>query len=930
MQTDYERYSKMAALAQIGWWEADFEAGHYLCSDFLCDLLGLEGDTISFLDFRDFIREDFREQVVKEFLASANIHKDFYDQTFPIYSKYGEVWLHTRLAFREKGTGVNNGDKAFGMIQRVEAPKETAHRNSLPRVHELLRRQNYLSQSLLRFLREDSLEDCIMEVLNDVLDLYHGGSRTYIFEYNEARTHSSCIYEAVAKGVSSQKQDLQSIPTEELKWWSEQILSGKPIILSSLEQLPEEAVMERQILIMQDIKGLIVTPLKVGNRVWGFMGIDLVNYYREWSNEDYQWLSSLGNIISISKELRKAKDNVAREQSFLSNLFHFMPMGYIRMSIVRDKNGEACDYRVTDANKTSSRFIGRPTDDYIGVLASQVYQDYSVKLSFLLDVLKSNSYREWDEYFSRTGVYSHWIVYSPEKDQLVGLFTDSTAAVKANRALDRSEKLFKNIFANIPAGVEIYDKDGYLVDLNNKDMEIFGLERKEDALGVNLFQNPNIPQEIRDRVQKEDIIDFRLCYSFEHVGEYYKTTRFNSLDLYAKASKLYDSDGEFNGYIFICIDNTERIDAMNRIRDFENFFLLISDYAKVGYAKLNLLNKKGYAMKQWYKNLGEEEDTPLAEVVGIYRRVHPDDRRKVLQFYDNVEKGIERDFQGEMRILRPGTKDEWNWVRMNIVVTVYNPEEDEIELIGINYDITELKETEAELIQARDKAEMMDRLKSAFLANMSHEIRTPLNAIVGFSDLLVDTESLEERQEYIKIVRENNDLLLQLISDILDLSKIEAGTFEITNGDVDVKMLCEDIVHSMRMKVGEHVELLFDPHLPECHIISDKNRLHQVLANFVNNAMKFTSEGSIRVGYTLKESEIEFYVKDTGIGMEPENTVHIFERFVKLNSFVHGTGLGLSICQSIVEQLGGKIGVDSELGKGSRFWFTHPYPVMSE
>lgn len=930
MQTDYERYSQMAALAQIGWWEADFIAGHYLCSDFLCDILGLEGDTISFQDFRLLIREDFRDQVVKEFRASANIHKDFYEQTFPVYTKNGEVWLHTRLAFHEKGTGLNGGDKAFGVIQRVEAPKEMERKDSLSRVHELLQRQNYLSQALLRFLREENLEDCIKEVLSDVLELYHGGSRAYIFEYDPTHSHSSCTYEVVAEGISPQKEELQSVPTEQLQWWSKQILSGKPIILSSLEQMPEEAVEERHILSIQDIQSLIVTPLKVGERVWGFMGIDLVDFYREWSNEDYQWLSSLGNIISISIELRKAKDNVAREQSFLSNLFHFMPMGYVRMSIIRDENGLPCDYQITDANKTSSRFIGKPTDDYIGIFASEVYHDYSVKLAFLMDVLKSNSYREWDEYFASTGLYSHWIVYSPEKDQLVGLFTDSTAAVKANRALDRSEKFFKSIFANIPAGVEIYDKDGYLIDLNNKDMEIFGLENKTDGLGVNFFDNPNVPQEIRDRVRNEDLVDFRLSYSFEHVGQYYKSTRSNTIDLYSKVSKLYDNEGAFSGYILICIDNTDRIDAMNRIRDFENFFLLISDYAKVGYAKLNLMNKKGYAMKQWYKNLGEEEGTPLAEIIGIYRRVHPDDRKKVLNFYDNARKGLKKGFQGEMRILRPGTKDKWNWVRMNIMVTNYRPEENEIELIGINYDITELKETEAELIQARDKAEMMDRLKSAFLANMSHEIRTPLNAIVGFSDLLVDTESLEERKEYIKIVRENNDLLLQLISDILDLSKIEAGTFEMTNGDVDVYMLCEDIVHSMKMKVPENVKLFFEPHLPEYHIISDKNRLHQVLANFVNNAIKFTSEGSIRVGYTLKRDEIEFYVQDTGIGMEPENTEHIFERFVKLNSFIHGTGLGLSICKSIVEQLGGKIGVDSELGKGSRFWFTHPYPVENQ
>ena len=930
MQTDNERYKKMASLAQIGWWEVDLTAGYYLCSDYLSDLLGLDGDTISTSDFLNLIREDYRKQIAQEFRANSSIHKDFYEQTFPIHSKYGEVWLHTRLAFREKGTGVDGGDKSFGIIQRVEAPKEEDQRDALRRVNDLLCRQNFVSQSLLRFLRDEAVESCITDILRDILNLYNGKGRVYIFEYDEIYAHHSCIYEVVSEGVSAEIDNLQDMPASESKWWSEQILSGKPIILNTLEQLLEEAPDEYQILVVQGIKSLMVTPLMTGDRVWGYMGIDLVETYHDWSNEDFQWFSSLGNIINICIELRKTKDKVIREQTFLNNLFHFMPMGYIRMSIIRDENNKPCDYRVTDANEVSSTFFGLPLESYIGSLASEKHPDYLQKLNFLEEILDSNSYREKDEYFPRTERYTHWVIYSPGKDEIVGLFLDSTGSVQANRALDRSEKLFQNIFANIPAGVEIYDKDGYLIDLNNKDLEIFGVVNKSDVIGVNFFDNPNVPQNIRDRVRNEDLVDFRLNYSFEQAEGYYETNRSNAIELYSKVSKLYDNEGNFSGYILISIDNTERIDAMNRIRDFENFFLMISDYAKVGYAKLNLLNRKGYAIKQWYKNLGEEEDTLLDEVVGVYTHMHPEDRKRFLDFYDEVRDGKRRHFQGEMRIRRPGTKNEWNWVSSNVMVTNYKLEENEIEIIGINYDITELKETEAELIQARDKAEMMDRLKSAFLANMSHEIRTPLNAIVGFSDLLVETEELSERQEYIKIVRENNDLLLQLISDILDLSKIEAGTFEFTNGDVDVNLLCEDIVRSMGMKAKEEVELVLDNHLPVCHVISDRNRIHQVISNFVNNAMKFTSEGSIHVGYKLKDGELEFYVEDTGIGIEKEQLPHIFERFVKLNSFVHGTGLGLSICQSIVEQLGGRIGVDSEKGKGSRFWFTIPGVIVTE
>ena len=241
------------------------------------------------------------------------------------------------------------------------------------------------------------------------------------------------------------------------------------------------------------------------------------------------------------------------------------------------------------------------------------------------------------------------------------------------------------------------------------------------------------------------------------------------------------------------------------------------------------------------------------------------------------------------------------------------------------WDITDLKIMERKLRLAKEEAEESNRIKSAFLANMSHEIRTPLNAIVGFSSLLVQGENPEEREQYMAIVEENNELLLQLISDILDLSKIEAGTFDFIKQELDVNQLCEDMVRTMKLKAKPGVEVVFDHRLPECIIVSDRNRLNQVIANFMNNAIKFTSTGSIRLGYGQVETNLlRFYVADTGIGIIQEKQAEIFDRFVKLNSFVHGTGLGLSISKSIVEQLGGTIGVESESGKGACFWFTLP------
>ena len=261
---------------------------------------------------------------------------------------------------------------------------------------------------------------------------------------------------------------------------------------------------------------------------------------------------------------------------------------------------------------------------------------------------------------------------------------------------------------------------------------------------------------------------------------------------------------------------------------------------------------------------------------------------------------------------------------MNVLVRNYRPQDNVIEMLCINFDITQLKETEQMLIKAKEKAEEADRLKSAFLANMSHEIRTPLNAIVGFSSMLEEAEDQEEKHQYITIIEDNNKLLLQLISDILDLSKIEAGTFDIIPERVNAKQLCNDLFQAMQMKATPQVELRLKDNLPELTFTSDKNRLYQVLLNFVTNALKFTSEGSITIDYQIDGNEVKFSVQDTGMGIEPEKQEAIFSRFVKLNSFIPGTGLGLPICQSIVTQLGGKIGVESEPGRGSCFWFTHP------
>ena len=491
-------------------------------------------------------------------------------------------------------------------------------------------------------------------------------------------------------------------------------------------------------------------------------------------------------------------------------------------------------------------------------------------------------------------------------------------------ALDNSEKILRNIYKNLPAGVELYDKDGYLVDINDKELEIFGLSDKHEALGVNLFDNPNIPLEVKERLRAKEDVNFSINYDFSKINQYVDSRRNGIINLNTKVTALYDSQNRFINYLFINIDTTETTNAYTKIQEFENLFLLIGDYAKVGFAHFNVLTRDGYAQDTWYRNLGEKEGIPMPQVIGVYAHVVPEDQAVLKNFVGEVKTGKATSLRKEVRVCRENGK--YTWTSINVMVRDYRPQDGIIEMLCINYDITPLKETEQKLIIARDKAEELDRLKSAFLANMSHEIRTPLNAIVGFSSLLAETDSRNERQEYIKIVQENNELLLQLISDILDLSKIEAGTFNFVYTNVDVNETCAEIIKSMSMKVSKGVELIFEEPFPECYIYTDKNRFTQVISNFINNALKFTQQGSITLGYEqVSHQKIKFYVRDTGMGIPEEKQKSVFERFVKLNTFVQGTGLGLSICKSIVSQMEGEIGVDSTEGVGSCFWFTHPY-----
>ena len=490
----------------------------------------------------------------------------------------------------------------------------------------------------------------------------------------------------------------------------------------------------------------------------------------------------------------------------------------------------------------------------------------------------------------------------------------------------KSEAKFQIIFDRLPWGVELYDENGYLLDINKADLEIFGVTR-EQAIGLNAFENPNIPEWASEKLKKGEDVAFLLDYNFNKAAEkgYYTSKLADEVKhLRVKGVVLKDRQDVILGFFYIVFDDTESYHKTEEIQYSLAKLKAAVDTGESIIWEYDVATDKLSADFSLNDQIEESsfltylKEDRFSSVRDFIETLHPDDRHRV--YNKQFKRLVDGEIGKYISVYRRVFDGKVYWLNSNVRAYKYSVDGKPSKIVSYTPNITEQREKELELMKVKEA----DKLKSAFLANMSHEIRTPLNAIVGFSDLVAETDDPEERQTYLDIIHTNNDLLLNLIGDILDFSKIEAGMLKYNIEEANIKELCMEVYLSGSLKIKPGVKLLFDKNSPTVTLRTDPQRILQVIANFVNNAIKFTSEGSITIFYETKENEVKVCVRDTGIGISEENRPRVFERFIKINDFHQGTGLGLTISKTIIEYLGGTIGVDSVQGKGSTFWFTLP------
>ena len=499
-----------------------------------------------------------------------------------------------------------------------------------------------------------------------------------------------------------------------------------------------------------------------------------------------------------------------------------------------------------------------------------------------------------------------------------------------------SDSLLYNIFENLSVGLELYDKCGFMVEVNHTELQSMGIKNREELLGRSLFDIPSLSDKDKQQIMNGETIHLTAEYDFDRLRSCFPTYLSGTKHFEITVSSVFSETGKITNYLVITQDVTERILWQRKYESlYEDAIRSKKDLIESEQKMIELLHHNELVLNNTNSGLAYITNDYIVQWENVSlcsRSLSYEAYKKGEACYKTAHNRTAPCENCVMQRARKSGQVETIQFLLNnehtieVFATPVYSDLGEIEGVVIRVDdVTERQQMIGELEKARKQAEQSDKLKSAFLANMSHEIRTPLNAIVGFSDLLMITDNPAEKEEYSKIINTNNELLLKLINDILDLSKIEAGSVELKYEEFDLAVYFDELATSMQWRIkNPQVRLISVNPYTVCMVKLDKKRFAQILTNYVTNAIKYTPEGTIEMGYEKVEEGIRIYVRDTGIGIPEDKKDKVFYRFEKLDEFAQGTGLGLSICKAIVEACEGSIGFESEYGKGSFFWAVLP------
>jgi len=635
-------------------------------------------------------------------------------------------------------------------------------------------------------------------------------------------------------------------------------------------------------------------------------------------------------ITSRTRAYKKAKELKDKEIALLTKFkerYTNLPIPYVKLGLLYDEDRNVKNVVIVEINQSLEKEFGIKQSFVEGKTCGELgFQLPAKSQDRFQNAIELNKPYMTAYYDKPTDKHYTALLYPNIAEGTFDIFlTDKTEEHKANTAKDELRLLLDSILDNISVPVyvkEVGEEIRYSY-WNKKAAEITGI-KSEDAIGktdIEIFG-----EKLGKKFQEENDYLIKhggtLCYEgkFPSANNKVRTTNVMKTLVRRKDNSAY--------ILVIRLDITELVSVQNQL-ELRNRQLGLSFNA--GEIIPWTLNVQDKILIYDNKSLNLKNNSPQNEFLvkkldEILAMVHPDDERWIKLLVDDLINGRVEKMEADVRCDIYKARKGYNWFSLQAIVSECDYDGNPVTITGVTTNISKRKLEEQALIEAKEKAEESDRMKSAFVSNMSHEIRTPLNSIVGFSRILVSNPDLddESKTQFSEIIESNNQLLLQLINDVLDLSKIEAGTLDFVYTDINI--LLSEIEQSMRLKIDKSIiKISFKEKLPECVVHTDRNRVAQVLYNLMNNAIKFTSHGKIVLGYRMKEDQLYFYVQDTGCGIPKDKQSSIFDRFIKLDSFTQGAGLGLSISASIVYKLGGKIGVDSEEGVGSTFWFTIPY-----